>query len=68
MTDKVVRLDGRVVTVNAIAPGQIETEMSSVLSAAQHEAITNSILLGRLGVPDDLRTRSASVPQRRLAT
>jgi 3-oxoacyl-[acyl-carrier protein] reductase len=42
------------VTVNAIAPGQIETDMSSVLTVEQREAITNSIPLGRLGVPEDI--------------
>jgi 3-oxoacyl-[acyl-carrier protein] reductase len=42
------------VTVNAIAPGQIATEMSSSLSSEQLEALTAQIPVGRLGTPDEL--------------
>ena len=42
------------VTVNAIAPGQIETEMSSVLTADERSSITSSIPLGRLGQAEDI--------------
>jgi len=42
------------VTANAIAPGQIETDMSRVLTADEREFITNSIPLGRLGEPEDI--------------
>jgi 3-oxoacyl-[acyl-carrier protein] reductase len=42
------------VTVNAIAPGQIETDMSRVLTAAERATITASIPLGRLGSPQDV--------------
>jgi 3-oxoacyl-[acyl-carrier protein] reductase len=42
------------VTANAIAPGQIETDMSRVLTADERELITNSIPLGRLGEPEDI--------------
>jgi 3-oxoacyl-[acyl-carrier protein] reductase len=42
------------VTVNAIAPGQIETAMSQVLTEAERASITASIPLGRLGSPEDI--------------
>jgi 3-oxoacyl-[acyl-carrier protein] reductase len=42
------------VTVNAIAPGQIETAMSQVLTDAERGSITASIPLGRLGTPEDI--------------
>jgi 3-oxoacyl-[acyl-carrier protein] reductase len=42
------------VTVNAIAPGQIETDMSHVLTEAERTSITASIPLGRLGSPEDI--------------
>jgi 3-oxoacyl-[acyl-carrier protein] reductase len=42
------------VTVNAIAPGQIETDMSSVLTADERASITSSIPLGRLGQVEDI--------------
>ena len=42
------------VTVNAIAPGQIETEMSQVLTETERASITASIPLGRLGSPEDV--------------
>jgi 3-oxoacyl-[acyl-carrier protein] reductase len=42
------------VTVNAIAPGQIETDMSQVLSADERASIMSSIPLGRLGQAEDI--------------
>jgi 3-oxoacyl-[acyl-carrier protein] reductase len=42
------------VTANAIAPGQIDTDMSQVLTDAERAAITASIPLGRLGTPEDI--------------
>ncbi len=42
------------ITVNAIAPGQIETDMSQALTADQRHSITSSIPLGRLGQADDI--------------
>lgn len=44
----------RGVRVNAIAPGFIATDMTSVLSDAQKENILNSIPLKRLGQPSDI--------------
>jgi 3-oxoacyl-[acyl-carrier protein] reductase len=42
------------VTVNAVAPGQIETEMSAALTADERAALTSSIPLGRLGIAEDI--------------
>lgn len=44
----------RNITVNAIAPGFIETDMTAVLSAEVRERILNSIPLKRLGKPEDI--------------
>lgn len=47
-------LAGRQITVNAIAPGFIDTEMTAALPANYQEAILNQIPLGRVGTPDDI--------------
>jgi len=44
----------RGVTVNAIAPGYIETEMTAVLPTAAREAFLSVTPLGRPGTPDDV--------------
>ena len=44
----------RSVTVNSIAPGFIETNMTAELSDDRREEILNSISVGRLGKPDDI--------------
>lgn len=44
----------RAVTVNAVAPGFIDTELTAVLGADTREALTKQIPLGRLGSPDDV--------------
>jgi len=44
----------RGITVNAIAPGFIQTAMTDKLSAEQKEAITKQIPLASLGQPDDV--------------
>jgi 3-oxoacyl-[acyl-carrier protein] reductase len=44
----------RNVTVNAIAPGLIETDMTGVLSQEARQAILTTIPLGRLGQPQDV--------------
>jgi 3-oxoacyl-[acyl-carrier protein] reductase len=44
----------RGVTVNAIAPGFITTDMTDVLTGEQKEAITRNIPLGKLGEPGDI--------------
>ncbi len=47
-------LAGRNITVNAIAPGYIETDMTSKLTDAQKQAILNLIPLKRVGKPEDI--------------
>ena len=47
-------LASRGITVNAIAPGLIETDMTGVLSDEVRQAILEKIPLGKLGQPDDI--------------
>ena len=47
-------LAGRGITVNAIAPGLIETDMTGVLSEEVRQSILQKVPLGRLGQPDDV--------------
>jgi 3-oxoacyl-[acyl-carrier protein] reductase len=42
------------VTVNAICPGAIETELTRTMLAANSEAVIRSIPLGRYGTPEDI--------------
>ncbi len=44
----------RSVTVNCVAPGFIDTDMTRALSAAQREQLIARIPLGRLGLPEDI--------------
>ena len=44
----------RNVTVNAVAPGFIETDMTDALSDKQREAISSRIACARLGQPEDV--------------
>jgi len=44
----------RGITVNAIAPGFIETDMTDELSSDVRDSILNQIALGRLGRPDEI--------------
>jgi len=44
----------RGITVNAIAPGFIQTQMTEVLKDEAREALIEQILLKRLGEPDDV--------------
>lgn len=55
MTRALARLAGAWgVTVNAIAPGMIDTQMIADLSPAQREWWLSQIPLGRLGTPEDV--------------
>ena len=55
MTKSVAKeLAGRGVLVNAVAPGYIETDMTSDLPEAARTALMNGIALGRLGRPEDI--------------
>jgi 3-oxoacyl-[acyl-carrier protein] reductase len=47
-------LASRGVTINAIAPGFIETEMTRNLSESARENLISQITLNRLGTPDDI--------------
>ena len=44
----------RNVTVNAVAPGLIETDMTRAIAGEAHAAWAEKIPLGRLGTPDDI--------------
>lgn len=47
-------LASRNITVNTVAPGFIDTDMTRVLPEAQREALLTQIPAGRLGSPDDI--------------
>jgi 3-oxoacyl-[acyl-carrier protein] reductase len=47
-------LGPRNVTVNAVAPGFIETAMTEQLNEAQHEALRRNLVIPRLGTPEDV--------------
>ena len=44
----------RAITVNAVAPGFIETDMTQVLPTSQKEALLSNIPLGRLGSAEEV--------------
>jgi 3-oxoacyl-[acyl-carrier protein] reductase len=52
-------LASRSITVNAVAPGLIETDMTSVLSEEIRKAILGKIPLNKLGEPDDIASAVA---------
>lgn len=47
-------LGSRNITVNCVAPGFIETDMTATLPEAQQQALLNQIPLGHLGKPADI--------------
>jgi 3-oxoacyl-[acyl-carrier protein] reductase len=47
-------IGSRGITVNCIAPGFIDTDMTKVLPETQRAALTAQIPLGRLGSPEDI--------------
>ena len=47
-------LASRNITVNAVAPGFIETSMTMKLDEKQREALTKNIPLARMGTPEDV--------------
>jgi 3-oxoacyl-[acyl-carrier protein] reductase len=47
-------IGSRAITVNCVAPGFIDTDMTRVLSDAQRDALRAQIPLGRLGRPEDV--------------
>ncbi len=63
-------LASRGITVNAVAPGYIETEMTRDLPAKAREWILERIPMGSLGQPEDVArmVRFLSAPQTRYVT
>jgi 3-oxoacyl-[acyl-carrier protein] reductase len=47
-------LGSRGITVNCVAPGFIDTDMTRALAEAQRSALLGQIPLGRLGAPEDI--------------
>jgi len=47
-------LASRNITVNAVAPGFIETSMTQKLDDKQREALLKNVPLGRMGTPEDI--------------
>lgn len=47
-------LASRNITVNAVAPGYIETDMTAKLSEEQRKKLTDMIPMGRMGKPEDV--------------
>ena len=64
MTKSLAReLAGRGVTVNAVAPGFIGTDMTEGLSDGVKQAILASIPAGRLGLPEEVARAVAFLAQ-----
>jgi len=49
-----IEIASRNITVNAVAPGFIETPMTDVLSAEVKDELKKRIPLGRMGAPSDV--------------
>ena len=49
-----LEVGSREITVNCVAPGFIDTDMTQAMSEAQRAALLSRIPLGRLGAPDDI--------------
>jgi len=47
-------IGSRGITVNAVAPGYIETSMTDILNEEQKKALVGQIVLGRLGTGEDV--------------
>jgi 3-oxoacyl-[acyl-carrier protein] reductase len=47
-------IGSRGITVNAVAPGYVETSMTDALSEDQKKSLVGQIVLGRLGTADDV--------------
>ncbi len=54
-------LGSRNITVNCIAPGFIDTDMTRALPDAQRDALLNKIPLGRLGRPEEIAATVAFI-------
>ena len=60
-------LGSRGITVNCIAPGFIETDMTAKLSVDQQKALLSQIPLGRLGQPSEIAHAVAFLASRQAA-
>ena len=49
-----LELAKRSITVNCIAPGFIETSMTTVLSESQRKSLIEKIPMGKIGSPQDV--------------
>jgi 3-oxoacyl-[acyl-carrier protein] reductase len=49
-----LEVGSRDITVNCVAPGFVDTDMTQKLSQPQRDALLARIPLGRLGTPDDI--------------
>ena len=49
-----LEVGSRGITVNCVAPGFIDTDMTRALGEAQRQALVSRIPLGRLGAPEDV--------------
>ena len=55
MTKSIAReLASRNITVNAVAPGYIDTDMTQAMTDSAKEATLQQIPLGRVGTPKDI--------------
>jgi 3-oxoacyl-[acyl-carrier protein] reductase len=55
MTRSLAReIGSRAITVNCVAPGFIDTDMTRALSDVQRDQLLGTIPLGRLGRPEDV--------------
>jgi 3-oxoacyl-[acyl-carrier protein] reductase len=57
-------LGSRNITVNCVAPGFIETDMTDVLPEAQKAALLQQIPLNRLGKPEEIAQAVAFLASR----
>lgn len=60
-------LAARNVTVNAVAPGFIDTDMTAVLPETVRTGMTQGIPAGRAGQPEDVAQAVAFLPQNKAA-
>lgn len=58
-------LGSRNITVNCVAPGFIDTDMTRALPEAQRDALLGKIPLGRLGQPDEIAATVAFLASKR---
>ncbi|MCK9382412.1 MAG: 3-oxoacyl-ACP reductase FabG [Sulfuritalea sp.] len=58
-------LGSRNITVNCVAPGFIDTDMTRALPDAQRDALLGRIPLGRLGQPDEIAATVAFLASKR---